>query len=153
MSLRTGTASQLIDVDDEFNSKDDPLRAELQRQRQLPLSLLTSAIQIRGWIQYQQLTRSIKSATPSPPPQSLPFSPLPELRTPSPFADLNLTPLLSPSSIPSIASLIRTTSAPPPPPLVSHPKRSTAPSVSLMTSPTKKRPRRDAVQPRRYRNS
>ena len=150
-SLQVGTASQPIDIDEIFDSEDDPLGAELRRLQQPPLSLTTSAIQIKGWIQYQQPTKSIKQAAPPPPsPSRSPlFSPLPDLRTPSPFADLNFTPLPSPSPVPSIASLVRHTSTPPPP---TPPKPQTALFVSPMTSPTKIRPKRDAVRPQRYRN-
>lgn len=149
VSLQAGTASQLIDVDDEINSDDDPLGAELRRRRQPPPSSSTSTIQIRGWIHYQQPTMSTKSATPSPPPQSSLFSPLPELRTPSPLADLNLTPLPSPSPIPSITSLLKRASTPPPPPPPSSPpssKLQTASPMSPMTSSAKKQPKREAVR-------
>jgi hypothetical protein len=72
-SSRSGTALQPItinDKDQEINSEDNPLGAELYRHQRAPSSLSTSEIQIRGWIQYRQL----KQATPPPPPP--PSSPL-----------------------------------------------------------------------------
>jgi hypothetical protein len=153
-SSRSGTALQPITInneDQEINSEDDPLGAELYRHQQASSLLLTSGIQIRGWIHYQQP----KQATPPPPPSS-PLWPLPELRTPTPsiFADLDFTPLPSPSPVPSIGSLFHCTppSPPLPPPPLSTPQRRSELAEASMISPARKRPKRDAVRPQRYRD-
>ncbi|ERF69733.1 hypothetical protein EPUS_09311 [Endocarpon pusillum Z07020] len=154
-----GNSQQPIDIDDiavsetqeeNINSDDDPLGAELQRQRQQPSR---RGIQIQGWIEYQaphsQAANSLqkKRTTPSPL-----YPPLPLLRTPSPFADLDLPLWPSPTPVPSTPSPLRraSTTSPlspadeaiPPPQVV----------VSPMTSPAKKRPRREIQRPQRYRD-
>ena len=154
-SSRAGTASQplYVDEDEEFDSENDPLGAELRReqQQQRQSSLYQQSapgIQIRGWVEYER-PKPTTPPPPPPPPLSPLFSPLPELRTPSPFADLDLSPLPSPSPVPSIETLFRR--SPAVPSSSSPPNLSTAISVSPMTSPAKKRPRRDITRPQRYR--
>lgn len=49
-SSQTGTASQPIDVDDEFNAGEDPLEIERQRRRQPPSSASTSLAGWAGWL-------------------------------------------------------------------------------------------------------
>lgn len=148
-SSRAGTAAQPIDVDafeeEELDSEDDPLGAELQRQRrpQQP------GIKIKGWIEYCPPGHEI----PPPPlaseaPSPL-YPPLPRLRTPPLFEpNLTFSPLPSISwTMSSTPSILRASPTP------SHdPTPSPQPTVSLMTSPAKKRPRRDALRPWRYRD-
>jgi hypothetical protein len=114
-SSRLGTSQQPIDVDDiqeDVNSEDDPLGVELHRQR-LPSPAL-HGIQIKGWVEYwPPHSRAANSMPPSQSKAKTPsplYPPLPELSTTSPFADLNLSPLPSPSPVPSISDLLHRSS-------------------------------------------
>jgi len=163
-SSRAGTAQQPISIDDidieeeeHYNSEEDPLGAELYRQRRQKATQPQPDLQIQGWIEYipQQaktypppstLTRTV---TPSPL-----YPPLPELRTPSPFASLDLPPFKTSPSLPSPSSMLNSRIQPPslPPPSPPPPPPFLQTTVSPMTSPAKKRPCREKLRPQRYRN-
>jgi MULE transposase domain len=165
-NLQWGTALQPIAVDDDeeeelYNSEEDPLGAELQRkQRQALTATRPIETQIRGWIEYQPLQP--KTLQSRPPRYSPLFRSQSRYRTPSPFAD-SIPPILTPSPLPSTPSPLREllplrcspepTPAPRWSPQPTPPPRYDPPpvTVSPMTSPAKKRPRREAPRPQRYR--
>jgi MULE transposase domain len=115
--------------EDLYDSEDDPLGAELARQRHQILPASSQQLQVRGWVHYQP--PPVK-----PDPFREPFSPFP--------------------SLPSTPSILRDSPHPPPslPPLSPPPAEKRPVSVvSPMTSPTKQRPQRAFKRPRRYRDS